>query len=468
MSNNLTPQQKLLTFLNSLLQANLFTKSWVDFWNPNTHINRGLQNPMFRAIDKESRAIFKQILQKRGVVFEQNGNMMFLKNIQDVIHQIVDEFMRLRSPQATVAVADAPIRHAVCAGGGGAVAEASSPPDNFPNWVDRSGWSVPLPRSRQVGSGCAKDGGAVSESHDDKPKVCPNAGGRCQFHETWDGCRDIHPKNDPKSGELPENGGPTIMLCKNGPQCKYGDNCGFPHPTNGTCVVVEKNMKSGPVLIAKVCTLKKCDGSKCPRAHLPQNVIEKALERKKNAFSMSSRGAVACSAVDCNSSFDNSEDKHDKLRCALDSLSIEKPVCFGHGRGACAVSFVKPQSEHSDLMSFVDKLSLDNLSTKFAFESFASAPPEILEYGSGWIIVEHAETGLSYYQNVHTGITTIEHPSTLIMSACCEVQADVDPLRACCEVVRQSKVREATVSQKASKRSSDFDSGPESSKKGRQ
>ena len=129
---------------------------------------------------------------------------------------------------------------------------------------------------------------------------------------------------------------------------------------------------------------------------------------------------------------------------------------------------MKPQSEHSDLMSFVDKLSLDNLSTKFAFESFASAPPEILEYGSGWIIVEHAETGLSYYQNVHTGITTIEHPSTLIMSACCEVQADVDPLRACCEVVRQSKVREATVSQKASKRSSDFDSGPESSKKGRQ
>lgn len=489
MSYNLTQEQQLQTFLNSLLRANMSTGSWVDFWNTNTPTNRGFQNHMFNAMDKQSsRPIFKQILQQHGVAFEQNGTMIFPENFTDMIPRIVEEFMRRRSPQATEAVADATIRHAVCAGGG-AVAEASSPADDgFPFWLERSGWGVPVPKSQQKGSGCPRGGCAVSESSENIPKKCPHARRNCKFHATWGGCRNIHPENEPSSGELPERGGPTIMVCRNGKTCKYGKKCHYPHPENDTCVI----SSFGNVNIAKVCTFKHCKLSSCPCAHLPEDVIEKALQRKKDAFAKSSRGGVACSAVDCESVL-KADLEVASLTEALSHLSIEKPHCGGGARvcdlptESCSVvegdllGLESCSVVEGDLLGLMRIVSLEN-SYQAPPES---APPQVLSICRQWWEIIDPQTGISYFQNQITGDFSFDRPNffeddlrTCALSAVCVVacqqvssrgpkrQFDAVQFGASCAVVRcKVEQEDESQSQKPTKRSADSDSCTESSNK---
>jgi hypothetical protein len=408
MSDNLTAQQ-LQTFLNSLLQANMSNRSWVDFWNPNTPTNRVFQNQMFNHMKKNSRVMFKQILQEHRVMFEQNRNMTFPENFQSEIPRIVEEFMRLMSPQATEAVADAPIRHAVCAGGC-AVAEAYIPTDDgFPSSLDRSGWGVPAPRAQRMGS--------VSESSDDTRKKCQYAGGNCRFHATWGGCRNIHPENDPIRGELPKKGGPTIMVCRNGPSCRHGDKCRFPHPKNPSCLIEQKETKFGPILTAKVCTLKKCNETNCSCAHLPQDVIEKALQRKKDAFSKSSRGgvacsviaspAVACSAVDCNSVLE--ADEVASLTGELSKISLKNPH-HGGGAHACSLPIESCRVVEGNLLRLLDQNNFDD-SSELARQLLPSAPPlELWSFGQ-WSSFVHPQTEVSYFQNENTGGVQFKPPN---------------------------------------------------------
>jgi len=447
------------------------TGSWVDFWNPNTPTNRGLLNPMFSSMTKELRAIFKQILQQHGVVFEQNGNMTFPENYQDVIPQIVEEFMRWRSAQPTEAVSEMPPRLAVC-GGGCAVVKASSFADNgFPSWLDRSGWGVPIPKSQQKGSGCARGGCAVSESSDDTAKMCQHAGGKCRFHGTWGGCRNIHPENDPKTGELPEKGGPTVRVCRNLKNCQHGERCHYPHPQNDSCVIQQIQTSSGSIHIAKVCTLKKCKFTNCPCAHLPQDVIDKALERKKLAFSKSSRGGVACSAVACSDVADPAIDSDldadlevPSLTGELRHLSIVKPHCGGGAHVGDLPSHSGGVIE-GDLLGLLDEISLQN-GNEYAMQPLPSAPPLVLSTIGPWEQFIDYGTQVTYFVNNITGEVRFDLPNLFAE----ELHLVSHNPSASCAVVRRRKVRQkdASVDPKATKRPADSDFNSESSKKGRQ
>jgi len=357
MSDNLTPQQ-LRDFLISLLQANMSTRSWVDFWNPNTPTNSSLSNPLFNTVKKNTRKLFKEFLQEQNVKFEANNHMQFPDGFQPRISEIVPEFVRRMSHQDTRANQARHCSPTVYVGGGSVIEPCSN-----------VGWSVPAPRSQQMGSGCARGGCAVSECHDNRQTLCPYADkGKCHFHATWGGCRNVHPENDPKRGKLPDKGGPTIMVCRNGKSCRYGTKCDFPHPQNDTCVVVT----NGNVPIAKVCTLRNCDGSKCPCAHLPQDVIDKALERKKNAFSKSSREGVscsdvacsdvACSAVACSAVDSDSEANREvaSLTAELLRLSIEEPPRCGEEAHASSLLTASCSLVNGNLLRFLNTVSREN------------------------------------------------------------------------------------------------------------
>jgi hypothetical protein len=502
MSEYQTPQQ-LTNFFISLLRANIFTRRWVDFWNPTTLTNRELPNPMFSSMTKESKALFKEILRRYGVRFEQNGIMEFPENFQDVIPQIVEEFMRLMSPQATEAVAVMPPLHAVC-GGGAAVAEESS------------------------SDSCAGGGCSVSESSDNTPKKCSGAGGNSMLR-----------------GKLPERGGPTIMVCTNWQSCKYGNDCKFPHPTNPSCVFEERMTKSGIVYIAKVCTLKKCKCANCPCAHLPKDVIAKALERKRDAFSKSSRrrvdcsavacSAVACSVVHCDSVLEAdlevasltgalSELSFEKPHCggeahacslptespcvvedcnsvleadlevasltgALSELSLEKPHCGGEAH-ACSLPTESPCVVEGDLFGLLDQIALA-ASNGPERQPSPSAPLLLSSSFGQWSGFIHPITGVSYFQNEITGEVQYTPPNffndnspACDLSASCVVMCEAGSSRVpkrrldavqlnassavMCEVVRGRKVKQEDASDapKKTKRPNEPQS-PESSKKPR-
>ena len=455
MSEYQTPQQ-LTNFFISLLRANIFTRRWVDFWNPTTLTNRELPNPMFSSMTKESKALFKEILRRYGVRFEQNGIMEFPENFQDVIPQIVEEFMRLMSPQATEAVAVMPPLHAVC-GGGAAVAEESS------------------------SDSCAGGGCSVSESSDNTPKKCSGAGGNSMLR-----------------GKLPERGGPTIMVCTNWQSCKYGNDCKFPHPTNPSCVFEERMTKSGIVYIAKVCTLKKCKCANCPCAHLPKDVIAKALERKRDAFSKSSRrrvdcSAVACSAVACSVVHCDSVLEADlevaSLTGALSELSLEKPHCGGEAH-ACSLPTESPCVVEGDLFGLLDQIALA-ASNGPERQPSPSAPLLLSSSFGQWSGFIHPITGVSYFQNEITGEVQYTPPNffndnspACDLSASCVVMCEAGSSRVpkrrldavqlnassavMCEVVRGRKVKQEDASDapKKTKRPNEPQS-PESSKKPR-
>lgn len=490
MSDNLTRQQ-LQDFLTLLLGANLSTRSWVDLWNPNTPTNRRLLNPLFNSINKELRIMLKEILQQHGAIFEQNVFMRFPVNFQHRIPQIVEEFMRRRFPQATEAVAEMPPRLPVCGGGAAAVKAFNPADDGFPSWLDRSGWSVPVPKSQQKGSGCARGGCAVSEDSDANRKSC-QWGQKCKLAGTWGGCPNIHPDDNQKTGKLPERGGPTIVVCNRGSSCEYGKICWFPHPTNSSCVIEQRNTTSGPIYIARVCTLKKCNGTKCPCAHLPEDVIKKALQRKNDAFAKSSRGGgVACSAVS-RSAVDCSSDMAADLEVAsltgaLQGLSLEKPHCGG-GAHACSLHTESGHVVEGDLLGLdlpcvveEDRLGLESGSVVNDNQAPpASAPPLVLSSLGQWVEIVDPNTGVSYFQNM-TGEVSYTPPQILedVSCACvCEAGSSgvsnrpfdaVQPSYSCA-VVRRHKVKQedTSVAPKATKRPAGSDSGPESSKKGRQ
>ena len=464
--------QPLLEFLTRFLRANASTGLFANFFNPITPANVGLDPDMFKSLDKKSRQALKDILRNAGVLFEGHG-MTFPQNYEDLIPHIVEEFLKQWSPQIGGAVAEE-FPRAVC--GGGAVAEAPSPAA-CGGWGS-TGWGVPKPKHNHDAR-CAGGGASASSNHLERSILCPNAGGTCQHHNTWRGCRNIHPGNDPKNGKLPEKGGPTIAVCKNGPSCKYGENCGFPHPENTSCVVQENKIRSGyTVFLAKVCTLKKCSGKKCPCAHLPEEVLSKALQRKEAAFSKSgggvARSAVVVSAVSPVSpvshvSFDNSlktaDDEVARLTGAFKSLSMEQDVvCCGGGE--CVVQ--KPQQSpvrEGDLLGFLENLSVGQ-TQQSAQLSRASAPPLVLSSFGQWDELVDPNTGLSYYQNHE--MATMVNPKNILRDACCAVaEPPASCAVVCCAVIRRRKVlkNDASDASKASKRPSDSQLGPDRSKK---
>ena len=333
-------QQEFKDFLTSFLLANMdmaVSRSTADFFNPTTSANVGLNSDMFKYLDKKSKQALKEILTKAGVQFE-GHSMTFPPNYEELIPQIVEKFLNQWSDQVGGTVAETS-HHPVCGGGGAAEAPSSAVCGNWGS----TGWTVPKPPEPKHNhdARCA-GGGASASSKSSMP--CPNAGGTCKHHKTWGGCWSIHPENDRKNGELPEKGGPTISVCRNGPTCERGNECIFPHPGNGSCVVKEIRMSSGHVvLLTKVCTLKKCNGIKCQCAHLPPGVVSDALERKKKAFSKSrgdvAHSAVAVSAVSCD------EDESANLTSAFKGLSIRSVAehdVGGCGGGACAGFLEKP------------------------------------------------------------------------------------------------------------------------------
>ena len=328
-------QQERRDFLTSLLLANIDVSMFADFFNPTTSANAALNSKMFKDLDKQSKQALKNILKQFGVQFE-GYSMTFPLNYEELIPQIVEEFLKQQSAQVGGAVAEE-FPRAVCGGGG--AAEAPSPAA-CGNWGS-TGWGVPEPKDNH--GACCAGGGASASSKSSMP--CPNAGGTCKHHNTWGGCWNTHPENDPKTGELPKKGGQTIMVCRNGLTCEHGNKCIFPHPGNRSCVVKETRQGSGhPVFLAKVCTLKTCNGRKCQCAHLPPGVVSEALKRKENAFSKSGRG-VAHSAVSCDDLPKNAEDESENLTSAFKGLSIRSVAehdVVGCGGGACAGFLEKP------------------------------------------------------------------------------------------------------------------------------
>ena len=470
-------QQELSEFLTLLLRINASTKLFANFFNPITPANVGLDPDMFKSLDKKSRQALKVILTNAGVRFEGHG-MTFPQNYEDLIPHIVEEFLKQWSPQIGGAVAEE-FPRAVCGGGGAAEAPSSTACGGWGS----TGWGVPKPKHHHDVR-CAGGGARASSNHLERPILCPNAGGTCKFYNTWGGCRNIHPENDPKNGELPEKGGPTIAVCKNGPQCERGKECTFPHPGNDSCVVKEISLRSRrTVFLVKVCTLKKCYGIKCQCAHLPPGVVSEALKRKENAFSKSGRGFAhsavvvlpdAVSPVSFDNSWKNAHDEVAHLTGNFESLSIdsdaEDVVCCGGG--ACAVQ--KPQQRpvcEGDLLGFLENLSVGQTQQPAQLPP-PSAPPLVLSSFGQWDELVDPKTGLSYYQN-HK-MATMVNPKNIFQDACCAVaEPHASCAVVCCAVVRRRKVlkndaldaNDASKASKASKRPSDSQSGPDRSKK---
>ena len=371
-------QQQFFNFLTHFLWANASTGLFADFFNPLADANFLLNQDMFKSLDKKSKRELKIILMNNGVQFEEH-RMTFPQNYEDLIPHIVEEFLKQWSPQIGGAVAEE-FPRAVCGGGGAAEAPSSAACGGWGS----TGWGVPKPKHNHDAR-CAGGGAHASSNHLERSILCPNAGGTCKFYNTWGGCRNIHPENDPKNGELPEKGGPTIAVCRNGPSCKYGKTCSFPHPENTSCVVQKNKIRSGSVFLAKVCTLKKCSGKKCPCAHLPEEVLSKALQRNEDAFSKSGGGvahsAVVVSAVSPVShvSVDNSlKTADDEVACltgAFKSLSIERNVvCCGGG--ACVVQKSQQSPVHEgDLLGFLENLSVEQTQQSAQLSRAVAEPP---------------------------------------------------------------------------------------------
>ena len=462
MSESLTTQQQqeLSKFLTLLLQANASTRLFANFFNPITPANVGLDPDMFKSLDKKSRQALKNILRNAGVRFE-GHEMTFPQNYEELIPQIVEEFLKQQSAQVGGAVAEE-FPRAVCGGGG--AAEAPSPAA-CGNWGS-TGWGVPKPKDNH--GACCAGGGASASSKSSIP--CPNAGGTCKHHNTWGGCWYFHPENDLKKGKLPEKGGSTIMVCRNGLNCKHGNGCIFPHPGNRSCVVKETRQGSGnTVFLAKVCTLRRCDSRKCQCAHLPPGVVSDALERKKKAFSKShgdvAHSAVAVSAVSCDDLSKDAEDESANLTSAFQSLSIRSVaehdvVCCGGG--ACAGFSKKPAHASSHAPSPQPQSE----------PPAPSAPPLALlssdenrAIGAIGAITLHNLMKMIQGSFLDDNCQALANP----LRASCVVmcQALAEPLRDSCVLVRRRNVvqNDASVAPKASKRLPDSQSGNNPPKK---
>jgi len=236
MSTYLT-QKQLTSFFTALLNANSRTDSWASLLNPNTQCNQGLNQNVFMSLTKDMKDLLKTILKEFGLRF--NGNQItFPEGYHQNIPEIVKQFMKCFQLPVDGAVAEESPR-AFC-GGGGAVA----PSGNSSEVSGARGWNL------QPSNSCkARD---VGQQH--VPRDCPNSGGSCQFHMTWGGCRNIHPDNELKNGDISTLHGRVIQVCRNGDKCPHGENCSFPHPANASCVIESKTLRSGiRIDLVRVC-----------------------------------------------------------------------------------------------------------------------------------------------------------------------------------------------------------------------
>lgn len=338
MSELLTKEQQKL-FLIALLLSNSETRSWPDFWNPLTPANRELDQDLFKKVNKESKKHFKDVLIRFGVVFNENV-ITFPENYLDMIEIIVSVFMTDISVQVSEPVCgggavavpqndfldcgaiqcDVSASSACC--GGGAVAVSQN--DFFDCGAIRCEFSA--------SSACCKGCHAVVEKY--PQRHCPNAGGSCVFHNSWGGCRDIHPEDDPKNSILPEGFGAVISVCRFGNECSKKD-CHFAHPKNRECLVKEHKGRSGRIYLVRACSFFMkgwCTAKKCQNAHLTKQDVKNALKRKSEALNAKAiRGAVVSSDVCAFSSLSTA------------SLSAESAVC---DQSAFYAGSAPPLKEH--------------------------------------------------------------------------------------------------------------------------
>jgi len=504
MSFNLTPQQQqqLESFILALLSADLRTISWSDLWNPTTLLNRDLNQDVFEYLTKQMKSVLKTILKGFRVRFDGN-NITFLEGFRDTIPTIVSAFMRRVQLPVNCAVEK---KHSgsVCGGGGGeAVAVSQKPPIPWGS----EGWNL------RPSDSCRGEGAGVQEH---VPQTCSNAGGLCQFHNTWGRCKKIHPDHDPKKGDISTLYGRVIQLCRNGAKCPFGESCTFPHPANMSCVIESKTLKSGiRIDLARVCQFflqRNCHNKFCKCAHVSQEVLDTAIERKNSAFEKRDSGKAVVSSrassqrnADFDDSLQEANDEVAKLTGYLNRVSFreeshrnfssttERDVVFCGG-GARARFLEKPSQEpcsgktnSGNLFDILDNIFMEHQQphSEQPVPPLPSAP--LLERPSvgDWDELLDPKTGLSYYKNRISGEITMDNPREMISNACvafaCQAlaepcsassvvacQALAEPCSASCALVRRRKVvqNDASVAPNASKRSCDSQSQQNCSKKG--